>query len=83
LASYGIHAGTQVLSEIGAHNGFFVPNVPNKTNDIYASCNIIANSQTIWNDSYKGTSNYNYSSEEIINNISFAFGRHFPYKRRI
>ena len=83
LASFGIHTGEQVLSEIGSQHGFFIPYVPNKTNDIYASCNVICNTQTIWNDSYKGTASWNYSSETIINNITEIFGRHFPYKKRI
>jgi len=81
LASMGVSYGQQVLYQIG-NVGKYVPYVPNKTNDIYASCNVVSNNQTLWNDDYRGTSNYNVSSERVIDEITDNFGRHFPYRKR-
>lgn len=81
MASMGISVGRQVVSQV-AGNKFPVPYVPNKTNEIYVSCNVVSNNQTLWNDSYRGNSNYNVSSEAVVDNITDNFGRHFPYKRR-
>ena len=82
FASMGINVGEQVLSQIGSVARFPVPYVPDKTNDIYASCNVVSNNQTLWNDNYHGTANYNVSSEAVVNTITDNFGRHFPYKKR-
>lgn len=81
LASFGMDYGQQVLNQIG-NVGKYIPNVPNKTNDIYASCNVISDNQTLWNDDYRGSSNYTVSSERVIDNITDNFGRNFPYKKR-
>jgi hypothetical protein len=81
LASMGIGMGRQVLSTI-SNAKFPVPYVSNKTNEIYASCSVVSNSQTLWNDSYQGSADYNRPSEEVINDISDNFGRHFPYRKR-
>ncbi len=81
LASMGVSYGKQVLYQIG-NVGKFIPNVPDKTNDIYASCNVVSNNQTLWNDDYRGSSNYNVSSERVIDEITDDFGRHFPYRKR-
>jgi hypothetical protein len=81
LASMGISYGQQVLYQIG-NVGKYVPYVTNKTNDIYASCNVVSNNQTLWNDDYRGASNYNVSSERVIDDITDNFGRHFPYHKR-
>jgi hypothetical protein len=81
LASLGVDYGQQVLNQIG-NVGKYIPYVPNKTNDIYASCNIVSDNQTLWNDDYRGSSNYNVSSERVIDNITDNFGRHFPYRKR-
>jgi hypothetical protein len=81
LASLGVSYGQQVLYQIG-NVGKYVPYIPNKTNDIYASCNIVSNNQTLWNDDYRGSSNYNLSSERVIDNITDNFGQHFPYRKR-
>ena len=68
LASLGVDYGQQVLNQIG-NVGKYIPYVPNKTNDIYASCNVVSNNQTLWNDDYRGASSYNVSSEKAIDNI--------------
>ena len=82
LASMGIGVGRQVLSQIGNAANFPVPFVSNKTNDIYASCNVVSNSQTLWNDNYQRGANYNSPSEAVIDDITDNFGQHFPYRRR-
>lgn len=82
FASYGISAGRQIIYNTGIGSKIPLPYVPNKTNDIYASCNVVSNNQTVWNDSYKGASDWNTPSNEVIENITNNFGRHFPYKRR-
>jgi hypothetical protein len=81
IASFGVDYGQQVLNQI-RNVGKYIPNLPNKTNDIYASCNVVSDNQTLWNDDYRGSSNYNVSSERVIDNITDNFGRHFPYKKR-
>jgi hypothetical protein len=81
LASMGVNYGKQVLYQIG-NVGKYIPYVPDKTNDIYASCNIVSNNQTLWNDDYRGASNYNVSSERVIDDITDNFGQHFPYRKR-
>ena len=78
LASMGIGMGQQVITQLG---GLPLP-VANKTNDIYASCNVVSNHQTLWNDDYKRSSNYNNPSEDVIDDITDNFGKNFPYRKR-
>ena len=82
LASMGVSVGRQILSQIGTNNNFPVPYVSNKTNDIYASCNVVSNSQTLWNDNYEKSADYNRPSEAVIDDIADNFGKHFPYRKR-
>ena len=82
LASMGISVGRQVLGQIGAVSRLPIPYVSSKTNDINASCNMVSNSETLWNDSYKRGADYNSSSEAVIDEITDNFGKHFPYKKR-
>jgi len=81
LASMGIGVGRQILSSVG-NSSIPVPYVSNKTNDIYASCNVVSNNQTLWNDNYQGGTDYNRPSEYVIDNITDNFGKHFPYRKR-
>ncbi len=80
--SYGISVGKQIVYNTGLGSKIPLPYIPNKTNDIYASCDIVSNNLTLWNDNYKGTSNWNTPSNIVIENIADNFGRHFPYKQR-
>ncbi len=82
LASYGIGVGRQIIGMIGRNNKFPTPYVPNKTNDIYAACNIVSDNKTLWNDHYQGAADWNNPPDVVINNITDNFGKHFPYKRR-
>src|SRR4051812_17558139 len=81
-ASYGISVGKQIVYNTGLGSKIPLPYIPNKTNDIYASCDIVSNNMTLWNDNYKGSSNYNIPANVVIENIADNFGRHFPYKQR-
>jgi len=36
----------------------------------------------LWNDNYKGSSNFSTPANVVIENIADNFGRHFPYKQR-
>jgi len=82
LASMGVDMGRQVLYQIGAAGKFPLPSISNKTNDISASCNVVSNNQTLWNDNYQRGADYNTSSEAVINDITDNFGKHFPYKKK-
>jgi hypothetical protein len=82
LASYGIGVGRQIIGMIGRNNKFPTPYVPNKTNDIYAACNIVSDNKTLWNDHYEGAADWNSPPDVVINNITENFGKNFPYKRR-
>jgi len=81
LASMGVNLGQNVLNTIGTGK-LPVPYVSNKTNDIFASCNVVSNNNTLWGDSYEGTTNFNRPSEEVVNDITDNFGKNFPYKQR-
>ena len=78
MASFGIGMGQQVLYQLGGVQ----PMISNKTNDIYASCNIVSNNQTLWNDHYRSTTTYNRTSEMVVEDIADNFGSHFPYRKR-
>lgn len=82
LASMGVSMGRQVIRQIGQTARIPVPNVSAKTHDILVSCNVVSDNQTLWNNYYKGTADYNRPSEEVIDNITDNFGRNFPYRRK-
>lgn len=82
IASYSIGVGRQIIGMIGRNNKFSAPYVPNKTNEIYAACNIVSDNKTLWNDHYQGSADWNNPPDVVINNITENFGKNFPYKRR-
>ena len=86
LASYGIDLaktiGWEYMGGKIPGTGIGIPNVKNNTNDIYATCSLLSEGRTLWNDSYKSASNWNNPANEIIEDITDNFGRHFPYKQR-
>jgi hypothetical protein len=81
-ASYGISVAKQIVYNTGITSKIPMPGVSNKTNDIYASCNLIKEGQALWNDNYKAESDYNSPANVIIEGITDNFGKHFPYKRK-
>ncbi len=81
LASYGVGVGRQIIGMIGNNNKFSAPYIPNKTNDIYAACNVVSDNKTLWNDNYQGSADWNSPPDLVINNITDNFGKRFPYKK--
>ncbi len=80
IASYGISAGKHLITNIG---GIPIPAAHNKTNDIITSCTLVSEDQTLWNDSYTGTSDWNTPGTVVIENITNNYGKRFPYKKRL
>lgn len=74
-ASYGIDVARDITR-------LPIPYGINKTNDIYATCSLVSNGRTLWNNNYKGASDWTYQANEVIDNITDNFGRNFPYKQR-
>lgn len=74
-ASYGIDVAREITK-------LPIPYGINKTNDIYATCSLVSNGQTLWNNNYKAASNWSNQANDVIDNITDNFGRHFPYKQR-
>jgi hypothetical protein len=81
-ASYGITVAKQVVYNTGIGSKLPMPGISNKTNDIYASCNLIKEGQALWNDNYKSASDYNSPANVIIEGITDNFGKNFPYKKK-
>jgi hypothetical protein len=81
-ASYTIDVVRQIGNEIGVGGRVPLPGGIGKTNDIYATCSLVSNGQALWNENYKGASNWNYKPNEIIEGITDNFGQNFPYKRK-
>lgn len=82
VASYGVHVARRIIQSTSIGSKVPVPYNADKTNDIYASCNLISNSQALWNDNYKAAADWNSPSNEIIEGITDNFGKHFPYKKK-
>lgn len=83
-ASYAIDAGRNILNSTGIASKIPLP-VParaDKTNDIYASCNLVSDGIGLWNDNYKAYTNWNNKPSEVIERITDEFGTNFPYKRK-
>jgi len=81
-ASYGVGIGRTVINKIPLGNKIPIPSSLGKTEDISAYCSVVSNSITLWNNSYKAAADWDNPSNVIIENITDAFGRNFPYKRR-
>lgn len=81
-ASYGVTVAKQIVFNTKIGSKVPVPYVPAKTNDIYASCNLVSDGMTLWNDNYKSASDYNSPANIIIENITDNFGENFPYKKK-
>jgi len=81
-ASYGVTIARDVIRNSTFGSRLPVPRSLGKTEDIYAYCSVVSNSTVLWNNSYKGSADWNNPSNIIIENITDNFGRNFPYKRR-
>jgi hypothetical protein len=81
-ASYGVGVAKQVIYKIGVGSKVPVPNSVGKTYDIYATCNLFSDNQTLWNDNYKRSTDYDTAPNVIVEWITDDFGENFPYKEK-
>jgi hypothetical protein len=78
LASAGVSVVNEVLNAIGRNNNAVTPNGNARTNDIIASCSLMSNGVTLWNDNYKRGTDWNTPTMDVVENITRNFGRRFP-----
>jgi len=81
-ASYGVGVARQVIYKTGIGSKVPVPSSVGKTYDIYASCNLLSDNQTLWNDNYKRSTDYDVQPNVVIEWITDDFGENFPYKEK-
>lgn len=77
-ASMGIDYGKQVLGAVLKRNVY----APSKTNDIIASCSIISNGETVWNDNYRRSADWDTPAEQVVDRITENFAYHIPYRQK-
>ena len=81
LASAGIQVGKVIVDAV-LNRPPLVGTGMNKTNNIRATCSIVSNGETLWSDTYEKDSDYNSSANEVIENITSKFAKHFPYRKK-
>ena len=81
-ASYGVGVAKQVIYKTGIGSKVPVPSSVGKTYDIYATCNLLSDNQTLWNDNYKRSTDYDTAPNVIVEWITNDFGENFPYKEK-
>lgn len=81
-ASYGVGVAKQIAYKTGISSKVPVPNSVGKTYDIYATCNLISDNQTLWNDNYKRSTDYEVQPNVVVEWITNWFGENFPYKQK-
>jgi len=81
-ASYGVGMAKQVIYKTGLGSKVPVPGSVGKTYDIYATCNLLSDNQTLWNDNYKRSTDYDTPPNVIVEWITDDFGTNFPYKQK-
>lgn len=81
-ASYGVDVAKQIVYKTGIGSKVPVPGSVGKTYDVYASCNLLSDNQTLWNDNYKRAADYDTQPNVIIEWITDDFGENFPYKQK-
>ena len=74
-ASYGVSVAKQVIYKTGVGSKVPVPNSVGKTYDIYASCNLLSDNQTLWNDNYKRSTDYDVQPNVVVDKLVW---RKFP-----
>jgi hypothetical protein len=77
-ASMGIDYGRQIMGAVLKRNIY----APSKTNDIIASCSIVSNGETIWNDNYRRATDWDTPVDYVVNRITENFAYHIPYRQR-
>ncbi len=81
LASAGIFVGKKIADAILNRGQVVTPSL-NKTADIIATCSLVSNGETLWNDSYKRDSDFNSPANEVVERITGNFAKHFPYRKK-
>ena len=81
-ASYGVGVAKQVIYSTKIGSKVPVPGSVGKTFDIYATCNLLSENQTLWNDNYKRSTDYEVQPNVIVEWITNDFGENFPYKKK-
>lgn len=81
-ASYGVGVAKQVIYKTGIGSKVPVPGSVGKTYDVYATCNLLSDNQTLWNDNYKRAADWDTQPNVIIEWITDSFGENFPYKEK-
>jgi hypothetical protein len=81
-ASYGVGVAKQVIYGTKIGSKVPVPGSVGKTYDIYATCNLLSDNQTLWNDNYKRSTDYEVQPNVIVEWITNDFGENFPYKKK-
>lgn len=81
-ASYGVGVAKQVIYKTGIGSKVPLPGSVGKTYDIYATCNLLSDNQTLWNDNYKRSTDYDTPANVIVEWITNDFGENFPYKEK-
>ncbi len=81
LASAGIYAGRKIVEAV-MKNPPVTSTTLNKTADIKATCSVVSKGETLWSDVYSRESNFALPANEVIENITNNFARHFPYRRK-
>ena len=81
-ASYGVGVAKQVIYSTKIGSKVPVPSSVGKTYDIYATCNLLSDHQTLWNDNYKRSTDYEVQPNVIVEWITNDFGENFPYKEK-
>ena len=81
-ASYGVGVAKQVIYNTKIGSKVPVPGSVGKTYDIYATCNLLSDNQTLWNDNYKRSTDYEVQPNVVVEWITNWFGENFPYKKK-
>ena len=81
-ASYGVGVAKQIVYKTGIGSKVPVPSSVGKTYDIYATCNLLSDNQTLWNDNYKRSTDYEVQPNVVVEWITNWFGENFPYKQK-
>jgi hypothetical protein len=81
-ASYGVGVAKQVIYSTKIGSKMPAPGSVGKTYDIYATCNLLSDNQTLWNDHYKRSTDYEVQPNVIVEWITDTFGENFPYKKK-
>jgi len=81
-ASYTVNVARNILIDAGATRRMPIPNNVSKTNDVQAYCSLVSNNITLWNESYRATTDWSRPVDEIVYGVTNGFGVDFPYKVR-